>query len=105
LREEDVHRWLCELGLEDSVPWSPDSSLKLGGLILQTAAPFGRYFSDLKEDQPNAYRYVYTLLHTYAHSLMKAVAEHSGLDLGSLGEYLFPADLAFVVYRNGTTMD
>jgi hypothetical protein len=36
---------------------------------------------------------------------MKAIAEHSGLDLGSLGEYLFPADLAFVVYRNGTTMD
>jgi hypothetical protein len=27
------------------------------------------------------------------------------LDLGSLGEYIFPADLAFVVYRNGTTMD
>jgi len=25
--------------------------------------------------------------------------------LGSLGEYIFPADLAFVVYRNGTTMD
>jgi hypothetical protein len=36
---------------------------------------------------------------------MKAVAENSGLDLGSLGEYLFPADLAFVVYRSGTTMD
>lgn len=49
--------------------------------------------------------YVYTLLHTYSHVLMKAIAEHSGLDLGSLGEYLFPADLAFVVYRNGTTMD
>jgi len=37
--------------------------------------------------------------------LMKGVAEHSGLDLSSLGEYLFPSDLAFVVYRNGTTMD
>jgi hypothetical protein len=36
---------------------------------------------------------------------MKGVAEHSGLDLSSLGEYIFPADLAFVVYRNGTTMD
>ena len=28
--------------------------------------------------------------------------EYSGLDSGSLGEYIFPADLAFVVYRNGT---
>ena len=36
---------------------------------------------------------------------MKHISEYSGLDLGSLGEYIFPADLAFVVYRNGTTMD
>jgi hypothetical protein len=36
---------------------------------------------------------------------MKNVAELSGLDLGSMGEYIFPLDLAFVVYRNGTTMD
>lgn len=48
---------------------------------------------------------MYTLLHSYSHLLMKHLAEYSGLDLGSLGEYIFPADLAFVVYRNGTTMD
>jgi hypothetical protein len=33
------------------------------------------------------------------------IAEYSGLDVGSLGEYLFPTDFAFVIYRNGTTMD
>lgn len=48
---------------------------------------------------------LYTLLHTYAHVFMRAISEFSGLDLGSISEYLFPADLAFVVYRNGTTMD
>ena len=37
--------------------------------------------------------------------LVKNIAELSGLDLGSMGEYIFPTDLAFVVYRNGTTMD
>ena len=58
-----------------------------------------------KDGPASIYIYVYTLLHTYTHIVMKAVAEHSGLDLGSLGEYIFPADLAFVVYRNGTTMD
>ena len=51
------------------------------------------------------YFYLYTLLHSYSHLLMKHVSEYSGLDAGSLGEYIFPADLAFVVYRNGTTMD
>jgi hypothetical protein len=40
-----------------------------------------------------------------AHHVIHAVSDYSGLDLGSLGEYIFPADLAFVVYRNGMTMD
>lgn len=105
LRPDHVHAWLCDLGLGDSVPWRSDDSVKLGGMVLQHAHPFGRFFSELKKEDANVYRYVYTLLHTYAHTVMKAVAEHSGLDLGSLGEYLFPADLAFVVYRSGTTMD
>ena len=54
---------------------------------------------------PPVYLYLYSLLHSYSHLLMKHISEYSGLDLGSLGEYIFPADLAFVVYRNGTTMD
>jgi len=70
------------------------------------AQPMSRYLDKLpRGTQPNTYFYVYTLLHSYAHLLMRHIAEYSGLDLGSLGEYLFPADLAFVVYRNGTTMD
>jgi hypothetical protein len=48
---------------------------------------------------------LYTLLHSFSHLLMKHISEYSGLDLGSLGEYIFPADAAFVVYRSGTTMD
>ena len=58
-----------------------------------------------ESDRPPIYYYVYSLLHSYSHMLMKYVSEYSGLDLGSLGEYIFPADLAFVVYRSGTTMD
>ena len=30
---------------------------------------------------------------------MHGISHLSGLDIGSLGEYLFPADLTFVVYR------
>jgi hypothetical protein len=79
--------------------------VKLGGPILESAQPFGQYFSLLRPSSAAAYRYVYTLLHSFAHLFMKSIAEFSGLDLGSLGEYVFPADLSFVVYRNGTTMD
>lgn len=100
-----VYRWLQAVDVTDLPEWDESGAVKLGGKILEVAQPFGRYFSLLKEDEAATYRYVYTLLHTYAHALMKNVAELSGLDLGSMGEYLFPLDLAFVVYRNGTTMD
>jgi hypothetical protein len=105
LSPEAVYNWLQAVGVSDLPSWSADSSVKFGGKLLEVAEPFGRYFSLLKEADASTYRYVYTLLHTYAHALMKNVAELSGLDLGSMGEYIFPLDLAFVVYRNGTTMD
>ena len=100
-----VHRWLAAVGVTDLPDWRPSDEVSLGGRILETAEPFGRYFSRLKEDDASTYRYVYTLIHSMAHSFIKNISEVSGLDLGSMGEYLFPADLAFVVYRNGTTMD
>lgn len=101
-----VYSWLKRIGLDDGFSWSPSDKEFLGAHLLERAVPFGRFLSHLQKDGPaSSYLYVYTLLHTYAHVLMKGVAEHSGLDLSSLGEYLFPADLAFVIYRNGTTMD
>jgi len=105
LNPEAVYRWLQAVSVEDLPVWDPHESVLLGGKLLEVAQPFGRYFSLLREGPASTYRYVYTLLHTYAHVFMKNVAELSGLDLGSMGEYIFPLDLAFVVYRNGTTMD
>lgn len=105
LQPQQVFSWLKQLGVADLPDWDASGTVKLGGRILEKAEPFGRYFSALHPDKASTYRYVYTLLHSYAHLFMKAVAEFSGLDLGSLGEYIFPSDLSFVVYRNGTTMD
>lgn len=105
LKPEMVYKWLQTVGVENLPEWDPAGKVKLGGRMLETAEPFGRYFSNLHPNPASTYRYVYTLLHSYSHLFMKAVAEFSGLDLGSLGEYLFPADLSFVIYRNGTTMD
>lgn len=105
LQPEQVFEWLTAVGVTDLPHWDPGGEIKLGGRILEAAEPFGRYFSMLHPSDASTYRYVYSLIHSYAHLFMKAVAEFSGLDLGSLGEYLFPADLSFVIYRNGTTMD
>lgn len=105
LKPELVYKWLMALQVVDLPAWDPTGAVMLGGPIIESAEPFGRYFALLNKDAPKTYRYIYTLLHSYSHLFMKSVAEFSGLDLGSLGEYLFPADLAFVVYRNGVTMD
>ncbi|MDO9506591.1 MAG: hypothetical protein Q7J50_14715 [Hydrogenophaga sp.] len=100
-----VYNWLVAVGVPNLPEWAPSDEVRFGGRLLEVAEPFGRFFSALTPADASTYRYVYTLLHSYAHVLMKSIAEFSGLDMGSLGEYLFPADLAFVIYRNGTTMD
>jgi hypothetical protein len=106
LKEQAVFAWLRRLEPSDLPAWDPNSGVSIGASILGTAFPFGRYFDHLPQDNvPRTYVYAYTLVHTFAHLFMKTIAEHSGLDLGSLSEYLFPANLAFVVYRSGTTMD
>lgn len=45
---------------------------------------------------------VYTLVHTMAHIAMKAISGISGFEIQGLSEYLFPEELAFVIYSNKT---
>jgi hypothetical protein len=104
LNERRVLAWLQTLSCHDMFSLSDAQAVGAGALAV--AAPMDRFLESLpKGNLPPTYLYLYTLLHSYAHLVMKQVSEYSGLDLGSLGEYLFPTDLAFVVYRNGTTMD
>lgn len=106
LNENLVYTWLSQLGLADAFPWSKESETPLGAKILEHAKPMQRFLANVAPDQvPFAYYYTYTLLHSYAHVMMRGISELSGLDAGSLGEYIFPTDLAFVIYRSGTTLD
>lgn len=104
LKEELVLEWLESLGCPDMFTLAPGE--RIGAGLLGAAREMGPFLDKLPEStDPPVYFYLYTLLHSYSHLLMKYISEYSGLDLGSLGEYIFPADLSFVVYRNGTTMD
>ena len=107
LSEPTVYEWLRSLNCERPLVRSEDENWRIGAGLLQLAEEHAmdRYLSKMQKGQGSAYYYTYTLLHTYAHIIMKQISEFSGLDLGSLGEYLFPADLSFVVYRSATTMD
>jgi hypothetical protein len=104
LDQTKVIRWLQTLGCDDMFVLTDDQ--KLGAGLLSVTQPMDRFLDGLPEGtSPGTYFYLYTLLHSFSHLLMKHISEYSGLDLGSLGEYIFPADAAFVVYRSGTTMD
>jgi hypothetical protein len=58
-----------------------------------------------RKSSPTIFKMTYALMHSYAHYIMQGIQQFSGLNLGSIGEYLFPCDLAFIVYRNGMTLD
>lgn len=104
LKEELVLKWLERLNCHDM--FVPNNGERTGAGLLNVAQPMGPFLDQLPETtRPPVYLYLYTLLHSYSHLLMKNVSEYSGLDVGSLGEYIFPSDLSFIVYRNGTTMD
>jgi hypothetical protein len=109
LNEARVIEWLRRNGFAESLP--PRGGMKLGGLVIENYVDFGRFLEAYKERtaEPRTPRsipnYVYLLLHTLAHHFAQAVVEYSGLEHGSLGEYIFPADLAFLVYRRGMTPD
>jgi hypothetical protein len=108
LDQERVRRWLVANNVTD-VPAAGDKSV--GAAYLETYEDFGPFLERFKgrEGRGQAQRplssYVYLLLHSLAHQAMHSLADVSGLDRDGLGEYIFPADLSFVVYRKGMTPD
>jgi hypothetical protein len=85
------------------------NGMKFGARYIEQYQDFGPYLEDLKSQQADVGRTIcnmsYMLLHTMAHQFIVTISEYSGLEQGSFGEYLFPADLAFIVYRSGMTPD
>lgn len=113
LDEDLVRQWLEA----NNIPLpAAASSVRLGGQLIENFhalqsdrnTRFTRFLDEYRREAAlprQAYPYVYTLLHTMAHHLIDTCSSMSGLDLGSFGEHLFVPDLAFLVYRRGTTMD
>jgi len=104
LNENVVLHWLGANKLQVTLP----EGMRLGGHLIEIYEDFGMFLEEYRGERVTnrtAFNYVYSLLHTYAHHILQVMSHLSGLDQGSFGEHLFPADLSFVVYRKGTTMD
>lgn len=113
LDEALVREWLDANGVQ--LPFA-EPGVRLGGQLVEDYenlerdpdTRFSRFLDEYRREEAltrRAYPFVYTLLHSMAHHLVATCSAMSGLDLGSLGEHLFIPDLAFLVYRRGTTMD
>lgn len=107
LDEARVRSWLVANGVEDI----PSAEVSLGAAYLETYNDFGSYLDEFKEREGRSSSgrslssYIYLLLHSFSHQVMHTMADISGLDRDGLGEHIFPADLAFVIYRKGMTPD
>lgn len=105
LDEARVLRWLKANIVVDI----PDKGL--GRAYLERYEDFGPFLEMFKDREgtggyPRTLpAYVYLLLHTLSHQMMHSLADSSGVDRDGIGEHIFPADLAFVIYRKGMTPD
>jgi hypothetical protein len=102
-----VREWLAQpaIGCSDLTLLSSYPDNFAAAMLASSEVMRGYLEEHERKRPPTVYALTYTLLHSYAHHAMHAIAHFSGLDLGSMGEYLFPCDLAFVIYRNGMTLD
>jgi hypothetical protein len=90
----------------------PPAPKTLGAVLIEAYPDFGPFLQDFRVRDPTSRArgrdvpsLIYLLLHTMAHHVMHGIARFSGLDLGSMSEAIFAADLAFVIHRKGMTED
>ena len=102
-----VIRWLEVNGVSQGLQFQ--AGQKFGARYIEEYIDFGAYLDNYKRRDQSVPRTIcnmtYLLLHTMAHQFIHAVSEYSGLEASSLGEYVFPADLSFLIYRCGMTPD
>jgi hypothetical protein len=104
-----VAAFLQSNGVFNQPPAAPRT---IGGSLIECYQDFGLFLRDFSVRDPasrirtrDIASMTYLLLHSLAHHVMHGIARFSGLDLGSLSEVIFPADLAFIVHRRGMTED
>lgn len=107
LDEAMIIQWLAA----NHLPMNPPlvNGMRFGARYIENYFDFGPFLELYKSQNSDVARTIcnmaYMLLHTMSHQFIVTISEYSGLEQGSFGEYLFPADLAFIVYRSGMTPD
>lgn len=89
-----VGRWLHARGLLPTMPDTP-TNVRLA-VLRQSQIP--RPGEEL--DSPTFGSKLLTLVHSYAHRVLRRISAFAGIDRDSLSEYLIPLHLGFIVYAS-----
>lgn len=106
LDKHRIRRWLKRNGVVDM----PPDDVGLPQAYLERYEDFGQFLDDYKDKERQGMPrtlapFVYMLLHSFSHQLIHSLADASGIDRDGIGEYVFPADMAFTIFRKGMTPD
>jgi hypothetical protein len=106
LDETRIRRWLKRNIVIDM----PPDDVGISQAYLERYEDFGQFLDDYKDKERQGVPrtlapFVYMLLHSFSHQLIHSLADASGLDRDGIGEYVFPADMAFTIFRKGMTPD
>jgi len=89
--------------------WLEENGIQVGGDVTdENSARYWvlrnmRVINPFEESEEKSVSvYVYNLIHSMSHEIMRGMAGISGYELIGLSEYLFPAALSFVIYSNKT---
>ena len=92
-----VAAFLQQNGVLSQLPLPPRT---VGAALIENYQDFGPFLKEFSVRDPTSRvrgrdiaSMTYLLLHSMAHHVMHGIARFSGLDLGSLSEVIFPADL------------
>ncbi len=89
-----VGRWLHAGGLLPTLPANP-TDVRLAVLRESQIPHPGEEL-----DAPTFGSHVLTLVHSYAHRVLRRISAFCGIDRDSLSEYLIPLHLSFIVYAS-----
>ncbi len=94
-----VANWLRKNGI--NVDTKTDDEINLRRWFLENVGHIDRY-AELDPNIDRVTYYTFNLLHSLSHCMIGAASLISGFEKMGMAEYVFPGELAFVIYSNKT---
>lgn len=102
---EEVSEWLTvDHARSETEPYAEWSEEEIRGWLVENMPPIPEY-DTITLDEPMAVisYFVYHLVHSFSHQILKFGTSIIGMERTSISEYLLPRSLSFIIYTNQRT--